>query len=197
MSKKLFVNLETNGYSETELCNLSVSECYSCHAFAVWVADNLLYPQAIQVMVPNEDMPADVRADFVEAASILEQSPRGAAALLRLSLQKLTVHLGLKGKKLDEDIGALFKLGLDARVHQALDVVRVLGNEAVHPGRIDLRDDKATASKLFDIVNVIVDATISQPKHIDALYKSLPDGALNAIKRRDGTNQNESNDPAS
>jgi hypothetical protein len=33
-------------------------------------------------------MPADVRVDFLEAASIVDQSPRGAAALLRLAIHE-------------------------------------------------------------------------------------------------------------
>jgi hypothetical protein len=58
------------------------------------------------------------------------------------------------------------KNGLDGRIQKALDVVRVIGNKAVHPGQIDLRDDKATASKFFALVNLIVEATITSPKHV-------------------------------
>ena len=67
--------------------------------------------------------------------------------------------------------------GLDKRIQQALDVVRVVGNNAVHPGELDIRDDTATAHKLFELINLISDVMISQPKHIGALYEALPEGA--------------------
>lgn len=187
IAKEIFIEKgDTTVYLNSELVNLHVCRCYSCEAFSLWVADDLVYPETAFVIAPNEDMPPEIKSDFTEAASIVDQSPRGAAALLRLCLQKLTAHLGLKGKNLDDDIGALVKKGLDARIQKALDVVRVVGNQAVHPGQIDLRDDKATATKLFNLVNVIVEATISTPKHIDAMFETLPDGALKAIEKRDG-----------
>jgi hypothetical protein len=60
-----------------------------------------------------------------------------------------------------------------------------LGNNAVHPGQIDLRDDRQAAYSLFSIVNVIVEAMISQPKHIDDMYSKLPQEARDKIEKRD------------
>jgi hypothetical protein len=177
---------EESESSRWELINLIVNICYSCNEWSVWVGENLVFPSTTFVIEPNPDMPADVHADFVEANSIVDKSPRGAAALLRLCIQKLLPHLGQKGKNIDDDIGALVKGGLDSRIQKALDVVRVIGNNAVHPGQIDLRDDKATALKLFDLVNLIVEAMITTPKHIEAMYGALPEGVLKAIEKRDG-----------
>ena len=57
----------------------------------------------------------------------------------------------------------------------------------VHPGQIDMRDDRETASKLFNFVNLIVEIMISQPKHIDTLYEEkVSEGKKEAIKKRDG-----------
>jgi hypothetical protein len=138
LAREVFIETHENTvFVRSELINISISRCYSCEAFTLWVADKFIYPEQVITIRPNEDMPSEVRLDFVEAASIVDQSPRGAAALLRLCLQKLTVHLGLKGKKLDDDIGTLVKNGLDGRIQKALDVVRVIGNQAVHPGQID------------------------------------------------------------
>jgi len=75
--------------------------------------------------------------------------------------------------------------GLDVRVQKALDTVRVIGNEAVHPGQLDLRDDRATAEMLFKLFNLIVDKTISEPKHISEIYAALPGEKLKAIEHRD------------
>ena len=128
-----------------------------------------------------------MRADYDEASTILDLSPRGAVALLRLGIQKLCKHLGEKGKNIDDDIKALVKKGLDVRVQRALDVVRVIGNNAVHPGQIDLRDDRATAERLFGLVNLISEKTITEPKNVEQMYDSLPESARKAIEKRDRT----------
>jgi hypothetical protein len=167
------------------LANVHVSRCFNCDGVAIWVHDNMVWPASVEAPIPNPDLPADVRLDFEEAGRILTLSPRGAAALLRLALQKLCVHLGQLGKKIDDDIAALVKAGLDKRVQQALDIVRVIGNNAVHPGKIDLRDDRATAEKLFTLINLITEKMISEPKHVDEMFQGLPEGARKAISKRD------------
>jgi hypothetical protein len=131
-------------------------------------------------------MPGEVREIFEEAALIVDLSARGAAALLRLAIQTLMPHLGEKGKNLNKDIGSLVKKGLEVEIQQALDVVRVIGNNAVHPGVIDLKDDKATALRLFELVNIIVERRIATPKRIAALFGGLPPTSLDAIAERDG-----------
>ena len=112
-------------------------------------------------------------------------SSRGAAALLRLAIQKLCSHLGESGKNLNADIASLVEKGLSPVVQKSLDVVRVVGNEAVHPGTLDLRDDQDTASKLFRSVNIIAEQMISYPKHVDAMYEELPESEKKEIERRD------------
>ncbi len=130
-------------------------------------------------------MPEDVREDFIEASSIAVKSPRGAAALLRLALQKLMLHVGQRGENLNDDIGALVREGLDPRVQQALDSLRVIGNNAVHPGELSLNDDAEAAQGLFGILNFIVEQLIELPRRLDAMYESLPQTARAAIERRD------------
>jgi hypothetical protein len=171
--------------ADYQVNNVSISVCYSCNEPTIWVNDRILWPARGEVPTANADLPSGLLADFEEAGAVLDASPRGAAALLRLVIQKLCQHLGGKGQNLDDDIAMLVKKGLDPRVQQSLDVVRVIGNNAVHPGKIDLRDDRDTAEKLFGLVNLIVEIMISQPKHIKEMYESLPDGARKAIERRD------------
>jgi Domain of unknown function (DUF4145) len=169
-----------------ELHNVFASMCYSCGGWAVWVKKNIVYPQTNTEVERHEDLPDTLRDDFDEAASIVDLSPRGATALLRLCIQKLMPVLKEKGKDLNEDIASLVRKGLDVDVQRALDVVRVIGNNAVHPGQIDLKDDKVTALKLFDLLNLIVERTISAPKKLEAIFKGLPPTALAAIEKRDG-----------
>jgi hypothetical protein len=128
---------------------------------------------------------ADIRTDYEEARSILARSPRGAAALLRLAIQKLCKELGKSGKDLNQDIAALVRVGLPVEVQRALDAVRVIGNEAVHPGQMDVSDNPKIAAALFGLVNFIVEKMISEPKAIDQIYELLPPDKLAQIQKRD------------
>jgi hypothetical protein len=75
--------------------------------------------------------------------------------------------------------------GLPVRVQQSLDIVRVVGNNQVHPGVLDVRDDPSIAMMLFELVNIIVEDRIARPKQIDALYAKLPENARKQIEDRD------------
>lgn len=165
--------------------NIALSRCFACKDFAIWKYNRLVYPSATSGPEPNPDLSADVLRDYKEALSIVALSPRGAAALLRLAIQKLCKELGESGKNIDRDIASLVTKGLNPMIQKALDIVRVIGNEAVHPGVIDLRDDTTTALKLFGLVNLIAEQMISAPKHVGTLFDSLPEEKRKAIEDRD------------
>ncbi len=162
-----------------------LSQCHECKQVAIWIFNRMVWPLHGKAPLANKDMPDDVRLDYQEASSILDLSPRGSAALLRLAIQKLCKHLGEKGKNINDDIASLVKKGLPEQVQQALDIVRVIGNESVHPGTMDLKDDRETAERLFSLVNLIVEIRISQPKHVQEMYSQLPEAKLKDIAKRD------------
>lgn len=166
------------------LGNFHISRCYNCKKMSLWVHEKLVYPLQKTGATPNQDLPEDILSDFEEARDILYNSPRGAAALLRLVIQKLCIHLGEKGKSIDDDIASLVGKGLNPMVQKALDVVRVIGNEAVHPGTIDLKDDSDTARKLLDVINIIAEQMITHPKSIQSLYDMIPESKKQAIEAR-------------
>ncbi len=168
-----------------EILNLHLSKCYHCSKFAVWAGVRLIFPAQKAGVLPNPDLPADIIADFEEAREIVNASPRGAAALLRLCIQKLCIHLGEKGKKIDDDIASLVRKGLNPHVQKSLDIVRVIGNEAVHPGSMNLNDDQGTALLLFELVNAITNEMISHPKAVNEMYSKLPEAKRKAIEKRD------------
>jgi len=163
-----------------------ISVCNHCGQPSYWHQSAMIYPDALTAPMPNTDLPDDIKVDYEEARSIANRSPKGAAALLRLVIQKICIHLEEGGKNLNKDIGNLVKKGLSPKIQKALDLVRVVGNDSVHPGQIDLKDDPATVGKLFNLVNIIADTMISQPNEIDSLYDSLlSDGKKEAIEKRD------------
>ncbi len=171
------------GYSVN---NIHLSSCFNCKKIALWVHDRLVFPTTKSGVLPNPDLPDNVLRDFEEAREIVNASPRGAAALLRLCVQKLCTHLGEKGKDINDDIASLVRKGLNPQIQQSLDIVRVIGNEAVHPGVLDLKDDQETALRLLEIVNSIADQMISHPKTVRDMYAKLPEAKRKAIEARDG-----------
>ncbi len=134
---------------------------------------------------PHNDMPECIREDYEEAMGVFKHSARSSAALLRLAVEKLCKELGETGKTINDDIASLVKKGLPTHIQQALDIIRVIGNEAVHPGMIDVRDNPEIAMELFGLLNEIIDDRISKQNRIQARYDSLPQSKLDGIKDRD------------
>ena len=164
---------------------LWVCGCAHCKQVSVWYNAAMIYPSSGSAPLPHDELPDDMKGDYEEARSIVSASPRSAAGLLRLVVQKLMVHLGEKGKDINTDIGNLVKNGLPVEIQEALDSVRVIGNESVHPGTICLNDTPEIAYALFDVVNFIVDDRIAQPKKRASLYASLPPAKRKGIADRD------------
>lgn len=163
-----------------------LASCEACARELIFADTELVWPVHCAAPIPSADMPEDARSEFNEARKIYRSSPRGAAALLRLSLEKMLPALGATQSSINDSIGELVKNGIiPASVQQALDSVRVIGNEAVHPGELDLRDDEATVLALFGLLNFIVEKVITEPKRVAAIYESLPAAKLKGIADRD------------
>ncbi|KAA0992443.1 DUF4145 domain-containing protein [Dyadobacter aurulentus] len=163
---------------------LRVGTCQHCDNVTLWVEDKMYFPDFGHAPIPNPDMPESVLKLYIEASSISSKSPRGSAALLRLSIQVLCKELGEEGKNINTDVGNLVKKGLPLIVQQSLDIVRVTGNDAVHPGQIDT-DNPETVGQLFDLVNIIVEYMIALPKKVSGIYNSLPADKVKGINDRD------------
>lgn len=168
--------------------DIKLAYCTHCSDKSIWFQENMIEPNIGGVPLPNNDLSEDIKSDYYEARDILNKSPRGSAALLRLAIQKLCKDLGEKGKNINQDIGELVKKGLPIKIQQALDYVRVVGNNAVHPGQIELKDNKEIAINLFRLINIIADVMITQPKDVDKLYGSLPQSQVESIEKRDNSN---------
>lgn len=185
LTGEVFFDQSEGHYLQHSVNNLALSQCYACDKIAVWLNTKMLSPAQFDGPRPNSDLPQDVISDYIEAAAILNHSPRGAAALLRLAVQKLCRYLGEKGDNINEDISSLVKKGLDPKIQKALDIVRVVGNSAVHPGNMDIKDDRPTAESLFQLVNLIAERMLTESRHINEMFDALPSSARDAIVKRD------------
>ncbi len=167
--------------------NFSIATCAACEDFTLWIDRSLIYPKKISLPQPNSDMDEDIKSLYLEAATVFIDSPKGATALLRLALQKLLKQLGESGENINKDIKELVSKGLSSKIQQALDILRVVGNHAVHPGQIDLNDNAEIALKLFQVLNFIADEMITKPKELEKLYDVIiPEDTKEHIKQRDG-----------
>ncbi len=165
----------------------AISKCKHCNDYIIWLDGKVVYPKTINIELPNDDLNDDIKKDYLEAAAIFNDSPRASAALLRLALQKLCIQLGGEGSRLDDDIKSLVAKGLDSSIQKSMDFVRIIGNNAVHPGEINVEENADLVSKLFRWINFIAEKMLSEPKEIDELFKEkISEKAKEHIVKRDG-----------
>ena len=168
---------------------MAICQKPDCHQISFWEVHDesriMFYPNATTAPLPSDDMPEIIRGVFNEARNVFGISPRAAAGLLRLAIQMLMPHLNQKGKDLNEDIGNLVKSGLPEMVQKGLDSLRVIGNNAVHPGQIDISDNRDVAIALFHIINTIINRTLTEERIVQETFDLLPESAKEQIRRRD------------
>jgi len=174
-----------NGSAHAVVNDVDFSQCRHCGQFSVWVNEILTHPQHTTAPMPHPDTPEHLVSLYNEASAVYNSSPRAAAALLRLLLQKLLIALGEIGKNINDDIGSLVSKGLSPQIQQALDICRVIGNNAVHPSHIAEDELPSIAFQLFGLINFIIEDRISRSRAIQELYDKLPQGATLAIEKRD------------
>ena len=165
-------------FRSRDVQNVSISYCFNCNEMCLWVYDQLVWPKrAPDHPEPKLHAPPNVRRECEEASQTLEASPRGAAALLRLAIEKLCKELGVSGDGLKDDIALFVREDIDARVQKVLDAARIIENNAVRPSPIGLGDDRAIAEALSGLVNLICEKMIMEPRHLQAMYTKLREDA--------------------
>lgn len=162
-----------------------VSRCSRCSELALWLDQTLIYPRTRIGPEPLAQTPAPVLAIYEEAREVAGISRKSAAGLLRLALQMLLDELEPGDAAINTKIAALVRRGLDENVQRAMDILRVVGNESVHPGQIDLDADDELLLGLFALINLIVEQVIVRREQVDSLFSRLPKAKVEAIERRD------------
>lgn len=191
------LQLNSNDYA-----SITFSTCAACQKPSVWIDDDddsrivptpglpmlgllggrqtLIFPHECVAPQAEDDMPNHIKLDFEEARLVFTHSPRAAAALLRLCVQKLCHELLGKKGDIHKQIGELVEMGLPPRVLKAFDTIRIFGNESVHPGTLDLNDTPEVALALFTLLNMAVRHCITEEKQLEAIRALTPEN-----KRRD------------
>lgn len=153
------------------------SKCENCGQIAVWHNDEIVHPFTCPVNEPNADMPESVRNRYIEASKVIALSPVSAAALLRLALQLLLKEVLQEESSgnIFQDIKKLKDRPIDSSLIKALDIIRISGNESVHPGTLNLNESKDDALYLFDLLNMICDQFFTQPRKMQEMYERMPE----------------------
>lgn len=174
--------------------DLKSVKCSCCGKFSIWSCSEMLIPSHSTAPMPHKDMPDLIKNDYIEAREILNKSPRGACALLRLAIQKLCDEFVKGNKNLNDKISELVKNGLPQQLQQAFDLVRVVGNNAVHPGELNINDNPEIALKLFKLINLIIEKMITEPAEINDFYENtIPKNIQKSISDRDFKNKGQIN----
>ena len=116
-----------------------------------------LFPQNVYKLYP-EYVPQQIRDDYKEACTIINNSPKAAATLLRRCLQGMIRDFwGIHGKNLNAEITALQEK-VPVTQWKALDGLRQIGNIGAH-----MEQD----------VNIIIDIDVDEAKKLKQLIELL------------------------
>lgn len=162
--------------ADREIKDWLFAKCASCKRISVWHKKEMVHPFCSPVAEPNSDMPEEVKAQYIEASKIAFLSPAASAALLRLGLQLLLKDILEKDStgNIFKDIKLLEQHPIDSNLIKALDIIRISGNESVHPGTLNLNDNKDDVFYLFDLLNMVCDQFYTQPRKMEEMYNKLP-----------------------
>lgn len=136
-----------------------------------------------QVPPPNRGLPKAAADLYQEAREVAAASPRSAAALLRVALEALLDDLHPSGGKLVDRIDELHAGGLPTPQTQAMDVLRLIGNEAAHAGTVHDADNPETVRQLFHYLNYLAESS-ETVRRIAASYQALPKHKRAEAERR-------------
>lgn len=175
--------------------------CFVCREHSVWLCGRryipglgshpsweMIWPLQAGGTLPHPRLPERLAPLHREAREVIAASPRSAAALLRLLTEDLLQELADPKKKLNENIGQLVREGkLGQQEQRMADYLRISGNSAVHPAQLEVADGDmaARADLMFTFVNLLVEKFIALPAMANEAYAQLPEGAREAIERRD------------
>jgi hypothetical protein len=165
--------------------NVSISYCFSCNEIGLWVGDQLVWPVVVaSPELKKLEILAELSGDKGTMIEPLNASPRGAAALLHLAVEKLCLELGVGTYEPRPALAPAIQEEVDARVQNVLDAVKIIQDSSPPIEQNGLRDDRATADALPGFVNLICEKLIIEPRHLRALYTKVREGAQHNMDQR-------------
>lgn len=197
-------------------CRLRIhaAACPSCGSvvmsLAEYVSDEsgeretvrLVYPRSVTRPPVPPEVPSHIRADYLEAASVLADSPKASAALSRRCLQAiLRETAGAASSDLSGQIAEVLR-SLPGYIAEDLDAVRSIGNFAAHPTKsrntgILVDVEPAEAEWNLKVLDLLFDYYYVQPvrklARRDALNRRLQEAGKPPIRQPAESSPGESN----
>lgn len=134
-----------------------------------------IIPQHVHREFPNF-VPEAIRIDYVEAVTIMQDSPKAAATLLRRCLEGMIRDFwDIKKKNLKEAIDEL-QAKVPATQWKAIDGLRKLGNIGAHMEKdisLIVEIDEGEAEKLASLVELLIDKWYVAKHDEEELYKGI------------------------
>ncbi|WP_420636249.1 DUF4145 domain-containing protein [Candidatus Palauibacter sp.] len=142
------------------------------------ITNRMIYPRTNAAPPPPNDLPESAKLLYVEAGNVMADSPRAAAALLRMCTEDI-----IKGLSKNQDVDKLLptkatlyqhieflrkndELWPGGVIDTGLDALRFIGNDAVHSTEIRGDDDRGTVEGLFRVILMITDALITRRREV-------------------------------
>lgn len=140
-----------------------------------------LYPQHVHKEFPDY-VPVQIRNDYVEAVTIINDSPKAAATLLRRCLQGMIRDYWCINKRtLKEEIDEL-QSKVTPSQWKAIDSLRKIGNIGAHMEKdinLIIEIDQGEASKLASLIELLIDKWYIARHDEEELFKNISDTADN------------------
>ena len=150
----------------------------------MWHNDKTIFPNTSHQPPAHTEMPEQIKLIYEEASTISRLSPRASCALMRHALEELVKNIGYKDRLFDS-IGQMYEKGLiDDAIKDALDIVRLTGNDSLHSNQIDM-SDQTNVDYMFILINEIVESLIALPKRRKGMLEKFGENRLDSIKKRD------------
>jgi Domain of unknown function (DUF4145) len=171
------------------------AQCHSCQEWSIWLDTRMVYPHRSAGGPAHPDMPEFVRELYQEAAAVAAVSRRAGAALARAVIERLIKELDSEAPekaRLNQRIDRL-RGRVSTSLGQMLDVVRVVGNGALHVDEqpdelIVITMDDTTGPELIELMletaNDLVDELITRPRAVNGYWGKLPVGVQAELTRR-------------
>lgn len=141
--------------------------------------DELIFPKFTSRFVEPE-VPEEYKKDFLEAAAIVNLSPKASAAVSRRLLQHILREIfKLKQKSLAQEIDSFLKLkNIPSYLGEAVDAVRNIGNFAAHPSKDTntgaiVEVEPTEAEWLLEVLDSLFDFAFVQPERLKAKKDAL------------------------
>ena len=171
------------------------AHCQGCDQKTLWRDGLNVYPQTVTAPAPHPDMTTHVRDIYEEARKVLPISRRAGAALARAALEKQVKLLDPdppKNSRLD-DLIARLSPKVSTGLSERLDIIRHVGNKAVHGADDDelvvlyLADSQGAdeiAELLFEAINDLIDELVTRPARTRQVWEKIPSGVRDSIERK-------------